>query len=131
MIDWLLLLARENPILFFVVMVNISISVGLISYLAFTYLKRRGIKLKIPKFQRKVSFSLERKSIDELCKFVLNQLGESNISFLARRRALFKAPEEKRKILERIFSLYEDKVYGKKNIGKEEVERLYKEWVSE
>ena len=129
MIEYLLNLMGESPILFLIIVVNIVLISYIIISITLYILKRkqpdRVFSLLIWKLKAKRKKG-EAKTIEDVYMLVMENLRKERIitdkdgtGFLARRKSLEKIPSPRKKILEKIFSLYEAKVYGNRRIANE------------
>ncbi len=131
----LLYLARENPLIFLAFLFNILIFLFVFFNLVL-FLSKKKRKISFPFKHLKslvssLSWKLEKKpnkvdNVENLYSFCIQKLRIDGIldekdgkGYLARKKALEKTKGKIRKVLEKIFELYEMKIYGKREIPNE------------
>lgn len=130
MIEFLLTLLRESPVLFVIFLINAIVVTYIVSrILLYVYKKKRPerlISLFIWKLKTKRK-KKESKTIDDACGQVMDSLRKEGIldkndknGFKSREKALNKLEGEKKEIVLKIFSLYEKKIYGNRRITNED-----------
>jgi hypothetical protein len=130
MIDLLLSLLQESPLLFAVLVINITI----VSYIAvrlglyIAYKKKPG--KTISHFLWKIKAKKEKveiKTVEDVYAYIMDGLKkegalgkQDNYGLISRKKVLNVIPEgEKRQILQEIFLLYESKMYSKGRVVNE------------
>lgn len=129
MLDLLLSLAQDNPLLFGIAVFNIFLAVYILAYFMLYLYKRRHpeIMLNVLLWKTYVRKSQSCSAIEEVYSAVMERLRKERIiakkdgtGKLARDKSLRAVEGEKRDILCNIYALYEQKLYGQKPIEDEE-----------
>lgn len=129
MLEILVSLAQDNPLLFGIVMFNIALALYILSYSALYLYKRRHpeIMLNVLLWKTHMRKSQSCSTIEELYATVMYRLRTERIltkkdcaGKLARDKSIRAVSGEKKDLLCAIYALYEQKIYGGKPIEEEE-----------
>lgn len=130
MIDFLLTLLSESPLLFVILLANILILAYIILRISLYVVHKQKPGQAFSRFVWKVKTRKEKGEINTLedaYGFVMESLRKEGFmekgeetGFRSRKKLLQTLPEgDKRKIIENLFELYEAKVYGNKEVKNE------------
>lgn len=130
MIDFLLALLSESPLLFVILLVNLLIVAYIIFRISLYIVHKQKPGQTVSRFIWKIKTKREKKEINTLedaYRFVMEDMKKEGLlekheetGFRSRKKLLQNIPEGgKRKILESLFELYEAKVYGNRGIKNE------------
>ncbi len=131
MIEFLLALLQESPVLFLVLVVNLVIVTYIVVRISLYITHKKHPRKIISHFFWKMKAKKGReeiKTIEDLYPFIMDSLRKEGTlgkqeknGLVSRRKALSSLEEgEKKKILKNLFILYEAKVYGKGRILNEQ-----------
>jgi hypothetical protein len=131
MIDFLLALLSESPLLFMVLVVNLII-VGYIIFRIALYVNgKKEPKKAISHFFWKMKSKKERggiQTVEDAYAFLVEAMTKERLlaqgdgsGYKARKKAVENLPEgDKKALVSELFGLYESKVYGSRRIANEE-----------
>ncbi len=129
LLNFLANLLRESPVLFLVLVVNISIISYLLGYFVFYLMKKKHPEKSVSFFLWKMLASRKEsdiKTIEDVYNSVIESLVKKGIlsdgdgrGVKARSKALVGLEGKKREIVNQLFNIYERKVYGDKVIQNE------------
>ena len=130
MIELMLALLQESPLLFTVMIINLVIVAYIIFRISLHLLHKKKPGKAISHFIWKIKArkeSGEIKTIEEVYAFVIDSLKKDGVlgkddkgGLLARKRALNVMPDgEKKQLLKDLFGLYEAKAYGNRRVANE------------
>lgn len=131
MIDFLLSLLRESPILFMVLIANLLIVAYIVTRLSLYFMNKKKPGRIISHFVYRMKAkreSREVKTIDDVYGFVMESLRKEGVvgkeqktGFAARKNVIAHLEDgEKKEFLKELFDLYEGKTYGNRGIKNEE-----------
>ena len=131
MIDFLLALLSESPLLFVILLVNLAILAYIIFRISAYVISGKSPGKFFSRFVWKMRRKKEKKglkTLEEVYAFVMEGMRKEGMigdddkpGFRSRKRAIENMPEgEKRDIIQSFFGLYEAKVYGNRRIKDEE-----------
>ena len=130
MIEFLLTLLSESPLLFVILLVNLLILAYIIFRISMYIIHKKKPGQKFSSFIWKIKAKKEKeeiKTLEDVYAFIMEGMRkegllekDEKIGFRSRKKVLQKIPEgEKRKFIENLFELYEAKVYGSGRIKAE------------
>ena len=129
MIDFLLTLLTESPLLFLVLLINIVLVSYLVIRILLHFSKKKNPEKVIASFLWKLKAKKKKEeieTIEDVYKIIMEHLRKDGLlgknekfGFVSRKKVMEKLNEEKKKVLEHLFYLYEAKIYGEKEIKDE------------
>jgi hypothetical protein len=130
MIDLLLSLLQESPLLFAVFVINIAIVSYILIRIGLYIESKKKPGRTISHFLWKIRARREKseiKTIEEVYAYIIDNLRKEGVlgkqdryGRVSRKKALTAFPEgEKRQVLQRLFELYELKMYGNRRVSNE------------
>jgi len=131
MIDFLLALLSESPLLFAILLVNIAILAYIIFRISLYMVHKKSPGHVLSRFVWRFRLKKEKesmKTLEDVYAFVMEGMKKEGLigaddkaGFIARKKVIENMPEgKKRDILKSLFGLYEAKVYGNRRIKDEE-----------
>ena len=131
MIDFLLALLSESPLLFAILVINLAILAYIIFRLSIYMIHKKSPGHVLSRFVWRFRLKKEKesmKTLEDVYAFVMEGMKKEGLigaddkaGFIARKKVIENMPEgEKRDILKSLFGLYEAKVYGNRRIKDEE-----------
>lgn len=130
MIEFLLTLLSESPLLFVVLLVNLLILAYIIFRISLYIIHKKKPGQKFSSFIWKIKAKKDKediKTIEDVYAFIMEGIRkegllgkDEKIGFRSRKKILQKIPKgKKKKIIESLFELYEAKVYSNRRIKDE------------
>lgn len=130
MIEFLIALLKESPLLFIILLINIVLIVYIVlrSFIYFSKKKHpeRIVSFAVWKTIKSVKMD-EIKTIEDAYHFVMNMMKKRGIierkdgvGYKARKKIIEKLTGEEKNIVKDLFELYERKIYGEEMIKDEE-----------
>lgn len=131
MIDFLLALLNESPLLFAILLVNIAILAYIIFRISLYMVHKKSPGHVLSRFVWRFRLKKEKesmKTLEDVYAFVMEGMKKEGLigaddkaGFIARKKVIENMQEGKKKdILKSLFGLYEAKVYGNRRIKDEE-----------
>ncbi len=120
-LDFLLSLAQDNPLLFGIVMFNIILVSYIGAYFTLYLYKRKHpeIMLNVLLWKTEIRRKSSCTTIEELYELVIRRLMKEKIlssndgnGKLARDKSIYNVSDAEREVLEQIYGTYERKIYG-------------------
>jgi len=131
MIDFLLTLLSESPLLFVILVINLAILAYIIFRISIYMIHKKSPGHVLSRFIWKIKLKKgkeDMKTLEEVYAFVMEDMKKEGLvddddkpGFRSRKKVIENMPEGgKRDILKSLFDLYEAKVYGNRRIKDEE-----------
>jgi hypothetical protein len=130
MIDFLLALLSESPLLFTILMANLAILAYIIFRISMYVIRKKSPGRTLSRFVWKIKLKKEKEEIGTLegvYAFVMEGMRKEGLlekdektGFRSRKKVIEKMPEgRKKEVLKSLFDIYEAKVYGNRRIKDE------------